>query len=144
MRRSYFFALVAVVSLLIVAGCKENAQFQPANQSNQTTNASQEPTGPKVHVVEVSSSGLSPDSLSVKRGDTVMFVNRDSGKHWPASDVHPTHGDYPEPGGCIKSRFDACRGLSTGESFSFVFNVPGKWAYHDHINPGFTGTIAVT
>lgn len=94
-------------------------------------------------IVEVTSSGFSPSTLTINASDTVTFVNRDTLTHWPASDVHPTHTLYPESGGCIGSKFDACRGLEQGEIFPFTFNVAGTWTYHDHLSPGFTGTIIV-
>ena len=76
-----------------------------------------------------------------------MFVNKDTAQHWPASAVHPTHVVYPESGGCIGSKFDACKGLAEGETFEFVFSEKGSWKYHDHLNccsdPAFFGTIVV-
>jgi plastocyanin len=93
--------------------------------------------------VEITSSGFSPEILKIKPGDTVTFVNKDSNPHWPASNVHPTHMEYPEPGGCIGSSFDACGPLNTGETFSFTFSREGTWRYHDHLNSGLTGTIIV-
>ena len=95
------------------------------------------------NTVEMSSTGFSPNSLTVKAGDTVTFVNKDTNQHWPASAVHPTHTVYPESGGCIGSKFDACKGLAEGESWSFVFNEEGTWKYHDHLSSSLTGTIAV-
>ena len=93
--------------------------------------------------VEITSSGFTPRILKVKTGEMVTFVNMDTKPHWPASAVHPTHGEYPEGGGCIGSTFDACGGLKTGESYSFTFQHKGEWNYHDHLNSGLTGTIIV-
>ena len=73
----------------------------------------------------------------------VTFINKDSVPHWPASGEHPTHQDYPEEGGCIGSKFDACSGLKTGETYSFTFNEKGTWNYHDHLNSGLGGVIIV-
>jgi plastocyanin len=95
------------------------------------------------NTVEITSSGFNPSSLTVNTGDTVTFINRDTKSHWPASAVHPTHKGYPETGGCIGSKFDACMGLAQGETFSFTFSQKGTWKYHDHLNPAFTGTIVV-
>lgn len=100
-------------------------------------------TGPITKMVGISGSGFSPSSLMIKAGDTVVFQNNDSGLHWPASAVHPTHTAYPETGGCIGSKFDACTGLAQSETFTFTFNQKGTWNYHDHLNPSLTGTVVV-
>ena len=95
------------------------------------------------NVVEITPSGFSPATLAVKAGETVTFVNMDDQPHWPASAVHPAHGEYPEGGGCIGSRFDACGPLGKGERFSFTFTHRGEWEYHDHLNSGMKGRIIV-
>ncbi len=128
------FSLVAIV---FVSGCTQygGQQTQPASPT--------QPTSTTVSSVEITSSGFSPNTLTIKTGETVTFVNKDSRPHWPASAVHPTHTVYPETGGCIGSKFDACKGLAQGETFSFKFNQKGTWNYHDHLNPSLTGTIIV-
>src|SRR3989344_4262739 len=103
----------------------------------------------KENIVEITSSGFNPSSLTVKAGTKVTFLNKDSVEHWPASAIHPTHTVYP--GSDIKkcgtneqgNIFDACRGLSEGEAFSFTFNEKGNWKYHDHLNLNSRGEIIV-
>ncbi|MBI5412927.1 YbhB/YbcL family Raf kinase inhibitor-like protein [Candidatus Peregrinibacteria bacterium] len=94
-------------------------------------------------VVEIGADGFSPSILTIKEGETVQFINKDTEPHWPASAVHPTHTAYPETGGCIGSKFDACAVLKQNETFNFTFNKIGAWEYHDHLNPGITGKIIV-
>lgn len=94
--------------------------------------------------------GYSPTDLEVKVGTTVVFTNNGQAPRWPATDEHPVHTNYP--GSDIKkcgtaeadSIFDACRGLLTGETYSFTFTVPGSWKYHDHLRASMRGTITVT
>lgn len=123
----------------------DNVVVKPIVINQQTTGATEVTavvtSEPKT--VEITSTGFSPSSLTIKAGDTVTFANKDSSLHWPASAVHPTHSVYSESGGCIGSKFDACKGLAQGESWSFAFNQKGTWGYHDHLNPGLTGTIIV-
>jgi len=95
------------------------------------------------NTVDITSSSFSPKTLTITAGETVKFTNKDSRSSWPASAVHPTHTVYPETGGCIGSKFDACKGLAQDESYSFTFNEKGTWNYHDHSKPGMTGTIIV-
>ena len=97
----------------------------------------------QTHIVRITESGFSPKTLTIRKGDIVEWVRVDAGHSWPASDVHPTHGSYPESGGCIGSIFDSCRTLSEGDEYFFLFNVVGVWQYHDHLHPLLTGTITV-
>ncbi len=90
---------------------------------------------PSVKTVTVTSSGFSPAVVTVKVGDTVTFVNNDSGAHWPASNPHPTHTGL--------SGFDALRGLTAGQSYSFTFTRVGTFGYHDHLNVLLTGMVIV-
>lgn len=94
-------------------------------------------------VVMYTDSGYSPNTITVKKGETVTFKNNSSQSMWTASAVHPTHRGYPTTGGCIGSTFDACQGIQPGNSWSFKFDIVGTWKYHNHLSPGDTGTIVV-
>jgi plastocyanin len=102
-----------------------------------------------VALVEITAEGFVPSELTVKQGETVTWVNKNTKAHWVASAQHPTHKIYPGSGiekcGTGEAIFDACRGLAQGESFSFTFNEKGSWNYHDHLNVGqpFFGKIIV-
>lgn len=85
----------------------------------------------------------SPSSAEIKKGQSVIYVNKSSTNMWPASAMHPTHAAYPTTGGCIGSTFDACDGIAPGGSWSFVFDTVGRWGYHDHLNPSARGTVVV-
>ncbi len=105
---------------------------------------------PKQHSIEFISTGYSPKEIEIKQGDTITWTNKNNIPMWTASAMHPTHTVYPgsDLRNCGKvlegKMFDACAELITGKSFSFVFNEKGKWYYHDHINPRFTGQITVS
>ena len=86
--------------------------------------------------VVIKDGGFAPASITVKRGDTVVFQNQDSQAHWPASDLHPTHGIYPE--------FDPQTSIEPNKSWSFTFDKVGKWKYHDHLFPSVHGMVTVT
>lgn len=136
MKSTYILAGVLLAAILLVSGCAQSSNQQPQPQ----------PTG-VVKTVEITAAGFSPGTLTINKGDAVMFVNKDMAPHRPASAQHPTHNVYPEPGGCIGSKFDACKDLAQGESWSFTFYQVGEWKYHDHLNcctnPAFFGTINV-
>jgi plastocyanin len=87
-------------------------------------------------IVIMNDDGFEPYDLTIEKGTRVEFVNRGENDHWPASDFHPTHGIYPE--------FDPQEGVAPGASWSFDFEKAGKWRMHDHLFPGYRGTITVT
>ena len=106
-------------------------------------------TPPANHTVTYSNSGFSPSVVTIQRGNTVTFTNNSSGQMWTASAIHPTHRVYPgtdidqcgsAPTGTM---FDACTGTSPRNSWPFTFQNAGTWKYHNHLNPGHTGTIIV-
>jgi plastocyanin len=87
------------------------------------------------NVVRMEAESFSPATLTVEAGETVTFENESGDDKWPASDVHPTHEEYPG--------FDAGKAVLDGESYSFTFERPGRWGYHDHLRPELKGTIVV-
>lgn len=93
-----------------------------------TTNPSTEFT------VTAKSSGFDPQTLSIKSGETIVWVNADTNNIYLASDPHPSHTDYPALNlGIVKP----------GESVSLMFPTAGTYKYHDHLNPSHRGTIIV-
>lgn len=155
MKRNFVFVVFVmfVLALVVVFGCtrakkvaEEQEQIPEQQQPLENPPLEEEPAleeESEDYTIEITSIGFNPKSLSIDAGDRVTFVNKDSKPHWPASDVHPTHTVYPESGGCIGSKFDACKGLGEGESYSFRFNEKGSWDYHDHLRPSSGGTISV-
>jgi plastocyanin len=119
---------------------------QTASQGQGTTVQSPSGTTPEPveqNVVTYKDNGYSPSTINVKVGTTVTFKNESSQSMWTASGMHPTHTLYPTTGGCIGSTFDACKGIQTGESWSFKFDIAGSWKYHNHLNPSHFGTVVV-
>lgn len=93
------------------------------------------PVTPLVAEIDFTANGFSPASLTVAKGTTVTFTNKDSQAHWPASGVHPIHQ--------ICAGLDPLQPLQPGESYDFTFNVAKTCPMHDHLNPGTQGTIIV-
>ena len=89
------------------------------------------------------SSGFQPQTITIRKGQTVTWKNNSDAPVWPASAMHPTHSVYPTTGGCIGSTFDACKNLSNGESWSFQFDEIGSWKYHNHLRGGDYGIVIV-
>lgn len=136
MKSKYILYLFFIILILIfLSGCSQSKTEQPSNKLTINEHLNRN--------IEITSSVFSPETLTINLGDSVTFVNKDNLKHWPASNPHPIHTGYPEEGGCIASKFDACKGLAKDESFLFTFNEKGTWGYHDHLNPSLHGTIIV-
>jgi plastocyanin len=87
--------------------------------------------------------GFSPQQITIPQGTKVVWKIQGNNFHWPASDVHPLHNSYPDGGGCLGSKLDACRAMTKGESYSFVFEKEGTWNMHDHSNPELSMTVNV-
>lgn len=75
------------------------------------------------------------NKVKVKVGTKVTFLNEADTARWPASDLHPSHGIYPE--------LDPKRPIPAGESWEFTFDKVGEWGIHDHLSPYITGKIIV-
>ncbi len=104
----------------------------PTNTATNTTVTT------KTVTVTISSSGPSPKSVTINKGETVMFVNNDSATHQIASNPHPSHTDY--------QGFDSLSGIPSGASYSFTFQKTGAFDYHDHLDPfnsGLQGSVTV-
>lgn len=87
-------------------------------------------------VVTLSDSGFAPQTVSVKAGDTITFVNESSGQMWVASDPHPVH--------TLLSGFDELTSVGKGGTYEYTFAKVGTWTYHNHVNPSVKGTVKVT
>lgn len=99
--------------------------------------------------ITYSDSGYSPTTMTIKKGDTVIFDNQSSKMMWTASAVHPTHKAYPGSDitkcGTAQAAgaFDACQGIGLDESWEFKFDETGTWRYHNHLQPNHTGTVVI-
>src|SRR6187549_3785432 len=63
--------------------------------------------------ISFSSEGFIPAELSIRKGQTVIFLNNSNTQVWPASDPHPTHSIYPQ--------FDPQQPIDPGQSWQFTF-----------------------
>ena len=165
-------SLLIIIALIIVASGvwyyeqKQNTPSQntlepaatlPQEIAATTTNETASSTAPNPnelplpHHVAYTDSGFSPSTLTIKKGETVLWQNQTS-KHknmWVASAMHPTHRIYPETdiAKCgtknAEGMFDECTGVSVKETWSFTFNETGTWKYHNHLNPSHFGSITV-
>lgn len=109
--------------------------FIPKDSKTINTSVTPEIQGEATATIVRTESGYEPKELTVKKGDIVLWTNQSGEFHWPASDLHPTHGIYPE--------FDPLKPIAEGEEWKFKFDKVGVWKFHDHIRANKVGTITV-
>lgn len=95
------------------------------------------PTNPNLvsdNIVRINKKGFEPTSITVKSGSTVRWINKDS-----TSDsglYNPTHMiELPN----IKNS----PLLSSGQSWSWIFDQPGTYDYNDKLHSVPKGTVIV-
>ena len=89
--------------------------------------------------ITITTSGVSPKSVTVPAGSQVQFVNSDRTAHQMSSNPHPEHTDCPE--------INAVGFLNPNQSRQTGnLNTVRTCGFHDHDNPNNTalqGTIVV-
>lgn len=92
---------------------------------------------PQGEILEIilTENGFLPNEITIKNGDKIKFSTNTNKPFWPASDLHPTHGIYPE--------FDPLKPIDPDKSWTFQFLKSGRWKFHDHLSSEFRGSITV-
>jgi plastocyanin len=82
----------------------------------------------KTYNVSIQSFAFSQKSINIKKGDTVVWTNKDSAPHTV------TGGNGGPASGT----------LNTGGTYSFTFNSTGTFNYKCTIHPSMTGSVVVS
>jgi plastocyanin len=77
--------------------------------------------------VVIRSFAFGPQTITVRAGATVTWVNRDVEPHTVVSDSHTFQSEA----------------LDTGDSFSVTFDSAGSYGYFCSLHPHMTGTVTV-
>lgn len=80
--------------------------------------------------VEIEDMAYRPANITVKKGTTVTWTNKDEVRH----DVRPDEES---------DAFQGSELLAKDERYSFTFNTPGTYSYHCSPHPHMTGTVTV-
>ncbi len=80
-------------------------------------------------------SGFFPKTLTIKKGDTVRFVNNSDESMWVTSNPDTTLSDISE--------FDSKKSYESNSIFTYTFTKIGTWNYHNRENSSVEGTIIV-
>ena len=92
----------------------------------------------KGSTVTYSDSGFSPQSTTVKSGESITWVNDSSSTVQVGSANHPTHTINQQLTGD-----EFVIELAPGESETVQLTKTGNWGYHDHLKASMTGSITV-
>src|SRR5215211_4203530 len=82
----------------------------------------------KTMPVSIKNFAFNPPNTTVSAGTTVTWVNNDQVPHTPTAN---------------DGAFDSGT-LQPGQSYSFVFDKPGTYAYHCNIHPDMSATVTVS
>lgn len=84
---------------------------------------------PAANTILITKLGYQPNSLQIKVGTTVTWMNTDSASHTVTSDVADMFDSGP---------------INPNAAFTFTFNQSGMFAYHSTNDANLKGTIVVT
>lgn len=125
-----------IIAVIIVAGvfffAKQNTL--PLATATPTPVQTQMQTAQNTQIISLYANGFSPNNLTVKAGTAVKWINKSGAVAQVDSDPHPVHTSYPP------MNFAP---FSDGSSVELVFDKPGSYHYHNHLNPSQTGSITV-
>lgn len=125
--------LIVIIAVAVIAGVFILGSNKDSNQTT-SESVSQNQQIQNEAIVTVTALGFAPQTLTIKAGTKVLWMNKSGAAATVNSGAHPAHLAYPP--------------LNLGEfgnesSVQLVFDKPGTYNYHDHLNPSRTGTIVV-
>jgi plastocyanin len=85
-------------------------------------------TGAKENKIEIKDFAFNPQTLTVKSGEKVTWINRDEEPHTVVS---------------VGKQFKKSTALDTDQEFTITAGAPGTYTYFCSVHPKMTGTIIV-
>lgn len=130
MKRIYTILLAIV--LISIVGCSQQ-EVKPKQQTQIIQNSggpdfTPQPSESSAVNIEINDFAFNPSAITLKRGTTVTWTNKDSSPHTITSDS----GD--------ELNSDT---LSEGQSYSHTFNQAGIFDYHCSIHPRMKSAIVI-
>jgi plastocyanin len=87
-----------------------------------------EETTTKQNKIEIKDFAFNPQSLTVKSGEKITWINRDEEPHTVVS---------------VQKQFKKSTALDTDQEFTITAGAPGTYTYFCSVHPKMTGTIVV-
>jgi plastocyanin len=122
--------VIGIAGLAASAGAQSTDHGMPGMDHMGSPAATQAavPTADPNQVI-IKNFAFNPPTLTVPRGTTVTWINKDGDAHTvSAAGTKPLFKSPP---------------LDTGDMFSFVFKDPGTYAYFCSVHPFMKGTVVV-
>jgi plastocyanin len=139
---------VIILLILVAAGGAwvyfATKPSETANNAKTDTTKNTEENSPPVNnetgqetaaTITATNDGFTPNTVTVKKGQSIKVVNDSSSPIEFSSADHPTHLQDPELNMTV---------LQPGESGTITVTNVGTHGYHDHLSPSRTGKIVVT
>lgn len=124
MNKKYVYSLILVLGLGVLAFVLFGNLAQAPLEK--------EPT--KETLINLTESGFSPSAVTISRRTRVTWINKTSTAASINSSDHPTHQNFTPLN---------LGEFSQGERLQLLFEKPGTYTYHNHLNPTQTGSITV-
>ncbi len=123
------YLVILILLAVLIYGCAQ--QTTPQKQTQTKDNANQPDFTPPSEsysvAVEIKDFAFNPATITVQKGTTVTWIQKDSTRHTATSD---------------EGIFDSGL-LSLDQSWSYTFNEAGTFKYHCTPHPNMKGTIVV-
>ncbi len=125
--------LIILITLLIaittISGCTQNQQInQKESPSVTDTQTINQPQIGGTYNIEISNFAFNPSEIRIKRGETVIWINKDSAPHTVTSDSG-TEINSPQ--------------LSNGQVYSHSFSNTGTFNYYCSVHPSMKAKVIV-
>ncbi len=132
MNKKYLF----VVGILVVIALIGLLSLRGIKHSNQVSSASTTPPKPlpKEVTVTLDKNGFTPNSITIKVGSAVRWINKSGSQETVNSDNYPTNQLHKELNFGL---------FANNSSVSHTFTKAGSYGYHNQLNPKQRGTITV-
>jgi plastocyanin len=111
------------VALLCAISCLNLSAFVLAGEMKDTNS-----TSSKQNTIEIKDFAFNPQTITVKSGEKVTWINRDEEPHTVVS---------------VEKQFKKSTALDTDQEFTITAGAPGTYEYFCSVHPKMTGTIVV-
>lgn len=111
--------IAVIILTVLISGCTQSPQQNSSNSNNSKNNSQS--------TVVIQNFTFTPNTLTVKAGTNVTWINQDSAIH----DIKSNSGTFSSPD------------LNNGDKYTYNFTKPGEYSYYCGEHPSMTGKIIV-
>ena len=111
------------IALLCAISCLNLSAFALAGDMKDADS-----TSSKQNTIEIKDFAFNPQTITVKSGQTITWINRDEEPHTVVS---------------VEKQFKKSSALDTDQTFTITAGAPGTYTYFCSVHPKMTGTIIV-